>query len=366
MRLSNFTACIKDRSHCMSNTPAQLLNERAHTILKVLIEQYLRDGQPVGSKALTKTSGLKVSSATIRNVMGDLEDKGLLHSPHTSAGRVPTHKALRLFVDSMVRVEALSRVEVASLYPEMDSALSQDVLLRHMSEQLSQMTQMAGLVTLPRRDSATFRQIEFVALSGQRLLVIVVSGDGEVHNSVAKVDRDYTPSELEQAANYINSEYRGIGLSEVRDHLKRDLEGTRDQMQAQMQRMIELAGQALGDEQQDDDPLLVSGQTNLMNFSELSDMSTLRDLFEAFNRKRDVYHLLESSLSATGVKIFIGKESGYRELDDCSIVAAPYAIGDDTVGAIGVIGPTRMNYERVIPIVDITSKLLGAALNSKN
>lgn len=349
----------------MSN-PA--LNERSLSILRALVEQYIRDGQPVGSRTLSRMPGIGLSPATIRNVMCDLEEMGLLVSPHTSAGRMPTPQAYRLFVDSLVEIKPLDSTEVKTIRQQLAPDRSDEALIKSASSYLSQITQMAGVVTIPKRDSARLRQIEFLGLSGQRVLMILVTNEQEVQNRVLQLDRDYSASELQQAANYINDSFAGIDLADIRDKVLQSLEQARNEMNSEMQRMIEVAGQVFdasqdGGEGEDQSAFVVAGETNLMSFSELSDVDKLRQLFDAFSEKRDVYHLLERCLSADGIQIFIGQESGYQVLGDCSVVTAPYSVDGEVVGALGVIGPTRMAYERIIPVVDVTSRLLGAALN---
>jgi heat-inducible transcriptional repressor len=344
------------------------LNDRALSILRALVEQYIRDGQPVGSRTLSRMPGIGLSPATVRNVMCDLEDMGLLASPHTSAGRMPTAMAYRLFVDTLVEIQPLDSAEVSSIRKQLAPDRSDESLVRSASTYLSQITSMAGVVTIPRRDSARLRQIEFLPLSDRRVLMILVTNEREVQNRVLQVDRDYGESELQQAANYINQTFGGVDLSEVRNRVRSELERARSDMDTQMQSMIEVAGRVFAPDDESPDSgeqssFVVAGETNLMSFSELSDVEKLRQLFEAFSQKRDVYHLLERSLSADGIQIFIGQESGYQVLGDCSVVTAPYKVDGEVVGALGVIGPTRMAYERVIPVVDVTSRLLGAALN---
>ncbi len=342
------------------------LNERAQQILRALVEQYIRDGQPVGSRTLSRLPGVGVSPATIRNVMCDLEEMGLLASPHTSAGRIPTAQAYRLFVDSMLEVKPLDSTEVASLRHQLAPDRPEDALIRSASSYLSQITRMAGLVTVPRRESTRLRQIEFLPLSDNRVLVILVTNEHEVQNRVLRVDREYSQDELQRAANYINQTFGGSDLGDIRDAVRGELERARNDMDTQMQAMIDVAGKVFErDEDGDEDAFVVAGETNLMSFSELSDVDRLRQLFEAFNQKRDVYHLLERCLNADGVQIFIGQESGHDVFDECSVVTAPYRSEEgEVIGVLGVIGPKRMAYERVIPVVDLTSRLLGAALNA--
>ncbi len=342
----------------------QDLNERSLYLLKSLVERYIHDGQPVGSRALSKDPNLKLSPATIRNVMADLEDMGLIHSPHTSAGRVPTVSGYRLFVNSLLTVKPLESRELdqlqSSLLTESDGP---GEVLSKASRLLSDVTQMAGVVTLPRRETIALRHIEFLPMSNTRILVIFVTDDQDVHNKIIHTDRLYSPSELQQAANYLNSMYAGRSLSRIRESILLDMEQNRAQVNQGMIDAVTMAQQTFAQQPKDD--YVLTGETNLMGFSELSDMERLKQLFEAFSQKRGVIHLLDQCLQAEGVQIFIGEESGYRAFDHCSLVTSSYSINDEVVGVLGVIGPTRMAYEKVIPFVDVTAKLLGAALNSK-
>jgi heat-inducible transcriptional repressor len=339
------------------------LGTRAEILLKTLIERYIADGQPVGSRTLARQTGLDLSPATVRNIMADLEEMGLVHSPHTSAGRVPTDRGYRVFVDTLLKVRSIDLNEVRKLRQEFEAGQDPQHLLESASHLLSEVSRLAGLVMVPRREEHTaLRQIDFVSLTDQRILVILVTQDGLVHNRIINVDRDYAASELEQAANYFNQTYAGHGLAEVRRALLQDIEATSDTLQRTMQLAMRMARQALTEESKGDD-LVVSGESHLMEFPELMDVRKLRPLFDAFTTKRDLLHLLDQSLRAGGIKIFIGAEAGYEALRECSVVTAPYSIDGIVVGTLGVIGPTRMAYEQVIPIVDITAKILSAALS---
>jgi len=337
------------------------VSERAQYFLKVLIERYLRDGQPVGSRTLAKDSGLDLSPATIRNVMSDLEEMGFLISPHTSAGRVPTATGLRLFVDSLLTLKPLISDEIEQIRGRLESGQDPAEMLASVSNVLSAITRLAGVVTLPRHERASFRQIEFLSLSEGRVLAILVTNEGEVHNRVIKTDKSYSRRDLEQVANYLNQAFRGQDIGAVRERLVREMRETRDDMDRVMRRALEMAGQVLNARESHED-YVMAGQTNLMGFAELADVERLRRLFDAFTEKHEILHLLDRCMQAEGVQIFIGEESGYQLLDECSVVTAPYKIEDQVIGVLGVIGPTRMAYDRVIPIVDVTAKLLGAAL----
>ncbi len=344
----------------MSSEPA--LNERAQHLLRILVERYIRDGQPVGSRTLSRDSGLDLSPATIRNVMSDLEEAGLVRSPHTSAGRVPTVQGYRMFVDTLLCVAPLASEEVQRLREQLDQSQDSGTLMGSASSLLSDVTRLAGVVMLPRHDHVRLRQVEFLPLSDRQILAILVINNREVQNRIIRTEREFSPSELQQAANYINSIGSGKDLPAVRASLLAELRDAGERMNHLMVAAIEMAAQAIPAEPEEDD-FVVAGQTNLMGYNELADMEKLRQLFDAFNRKRDLLHLLDQCVGASGVQIFIGEESGYDVLDECSIVTAPYEVDGKVLGVLGVIGPTRMAYERVIPIVDVTARLLGAALN---
>ncbi|MDB6046298.1 MAG: HrcA family transcriptional regulator [Gammaproteobacteria bacterium] len=344
------------------------LSERAQHLLRILIETYIRDGQPVGSRALSRESGLQLSSATIRNVMADLEELGFVSSPHTSAGRIPTDKGYRFFVDTLLHVQPLDEAAAAEMRRQFDttSRESSKDLIATVSQFLSSITKLAGVVTLPKTQQAAITQIEFVGLSDNRVLVVLVFNDREVQNRIIQLERYYSPDELKRASNFLNEQFRGRGLPQVRQEILRQLTETQAHLNQIMLDAISVA-QHVFESGGGEDRLeyVIKGETNLMGMAELTNVEKLRRLFEAFNEKRDFLHLLDQSLKAEGVQIFIGHESGYQILDDCSVVTAPYVAGDCVVGVLGVIGPTRMAYERVIPIVDMTAKLLGAALNSR-
>ena len=347
----------------MFNT--QQLNDRSLKLLKILVERYINDGQPVGSRVLSKDSDLNLSPATIRNVMADLEDLGLIRSPHTSAGRIPTVSGYRLFVDSLLTVRPLKTKELENLAQRLSHSINdKSDILGIASKLLSDVTQMAGVVTLPKRESVCLRHIEFLPLSNNRVLVIFVTAEQEVHNKIIQPSKEFSAAELQQASNYINSIYSGKTLASIRKTVLTELEQAQKQLNQQMLDAVAMAQLAF-DIQQDNDYVL-SGETNLMDFSELSDMERLKRLFDAFSQKRGVIHLLDQCLEADGIQIFIGEESGYSAFEQCSLVTSPYSVNEEVVGVLGVIGPTRMAYEKIIPYVDVTAKLLGAALNSKS
>jgi heat-inducible transcriptional repressor len=340
------------------------LNERSLQLLKTLVERYISDGQPVGSRVLSKDSELNLSPATIRNVMADLEDLGLVHSPHTSAGRVPTVSGYRLFVDSLLTVKPLDAKDISRLHQGLSERDDTSNVIGVASRLLAELTKMAGVVTLPRRELICLRHIEFLPLSHKRVLVIFVTNEQEVHNKVIHTDKVFSASELQQAGSYLNSIYCGRSLVAVREAVLKELHDDQERMNQAMLDAIKMAQLTFesGDEKDD---YVLTGETNLMGFSELSDRDHLKKLFDAFSQKQDVIHLLDQSMKAEGVQIFIGEESGYQAFDHCSLVTSSYSVNDEVVGVLGVIGPTRMAYEKIIPFVDVTAKLLGAALNPK-
>lgn len=341
------------------------LPERSLHLFKALVEHFIRDGQPVGSRTLARDSRMELSPATIRNVMADLEDLGLLQSAHTSAGRVPTVKGYRLFIDSLMRVGSLDEQEVQRIAEEMSSGQNIDILMQKVSSTLSDVTKLAGVVTLPRTEQKALKQVEFVSLSGNQVLVILVVSDNEIQNRIIHTAKRYSPSELQQASNFLSQAFGGKDLPSVRAEILNELEGMKTNVNQLMQTAIEIAQHAFvtGDTKKD---YVLSGQTNLMDVAELCDVEKLKKLFNTFNQKKDVLHLLEQAINASGVQIFIGDESGYEVFDDCSVVTSPYEVDGEIIGVLGVIGPTRMNYEKVIPIVDVTARMLGSALNSLN
>jgi heat-inducible transcriptional repressor len=341
------------------------LNERARLLLKTLVERYIREGQPVGSRVLSRDSGLDLSPATVRNVMSDLEELGFLCAPHTSAGRIPTVQGYRFFIDTLLTVESLESEQVAQLRQQLDPSLDPQRLVKSASNLLSNVTQLAGIVMLPRQERSRLRQVEFLSLSDDQVLAILVMNDREVQNRIIRTGRRFTDSELHQASNYLNAVCGGKDLEAIRDQLIREMHQAREQMNEIMVAAISMAEEALLPPEEGDD-VLVAGQTNLMDYGELADTERLRQLFDAFSRKRDILHLLDQALAAQGIQIFIGEESGSDIFDQCSLVTAPYGSEGRVLGVLGVIGPTRMAYDRVIPIVDVTARLLGAALNPRH
>jgi heat-inducible transcriptional repressor len=345
-----------------------LPNERAQLLLKTLIEHYIRDGQPVGSRTLSRGSGILLSPATIRNVMSDLEQYGFVTSPHTSAGRIPTDKGYRFFVDTLLKVQPIETQQVDEIQRHFgEHTGDHKSLISVASQLLSSVTRLAGVVTLPKPGQSALSHIEFLPLSEQRVLAILVVNGKEVQNRILNMERQYGADELKRASNYLNQQFAGQNLDQVRDHLVAQLKETRESLNQMMLDAIRMAQQVVNRPvEKDRAEYVMAGEHNLMGFAELSDVEKLRRLFEAFTQQRDILHLLDYSVRAEGVQIFIGQESGYTLLDDCSVVTAPYVVNNEVVGVLGVIGPTRMAYERVIPIVDITARLLGSALNSRS
>ncbi len=339
------------------------LDARSRRLLRALIAQYIRDGAPVGSRTLAKHAGLDVSPATIRNVMADLEEIGLVATPHTSAGRVPTAQGYRLFVDSLLQVAPPDQGEVERLRSRLPAGQGTQHLLSSASELLSAMTHFVGLVTVPGREQFAFRHIDFVPLDARRVLVILVFTDHEVQNRIIEAPRSFEPGELEQAANYLNAHFAGRQLREIRAELLRELQETRSAMESALSVAVELSEGAFGEPTAAPDSVLVAGQTRLMGVQDLSDLDRLRQLFEAFARKRELVQLLERCIHAKGVRLFIGEESGLAPLDRCTVITAPYTADGQVLGVLGVIGPTRMDYDRVIPMVQATAQALGAAIS---
>lgn len=333
-----------------------MLDDRAKLLLKALVERYIADGQPVGSRTLSKASGLELSPATIRNVMADLEDLGLIVSPHTSAGRVPTARGYRLFVDTMLTVQRNQLVA-----PELPPEQPQKVIA-NAAQLLSNLSQFVGVVMAPRRTSV-FRHIEFLRLSERRLLVIIVSPEGDVQNRVIFTDVDYAPDQLVEAANVLNAHYAGLAMEQVRERLKTEVERLRGEVAALMQAAVSVGSEALSQAQ---DEVVISGERNLLSVSDFAgDMHNLRRAFDLFEQKTQLLRLLDVSSQAEGVRIFIGGESQVVPFEDLSVVSAPYEVDGQVVGTLGVIGPTRMPYDRMIEIVDITSKLVTNALSHR-
>lgn len=343
-----------------------MLDERARTLLKTLVERYIADGQPVGSRTLSRASGLELSAATIRNVMADLEELGLIASPHTSAGRVPTARGYRLFVDTMLTA---SPGDIEHMEPALAAAREQVLpdqpqrVITQAAQVLSNLSHFVGVVTAPRK-VGVFRHIEFLRLAQRRVLVILVDADGDVQNRVVVTAREYSQSELVEATNYLNTHYAGLTLDGIRERLQSEVEALRGEIAVLMQAAVQAGSEAQAESTAQ---IVVSGERNLFEVQDFgADLGSLRRLFELFERKTELMRLLDVSSRADGVRIYIGGESGVVPFDELSVVSAPYVVDGEVVGTLGVIGPTRMPYERMIQIVDITSRLVGSALSSQH
>lgn len=338
------------------------LNARARHLLKVLVESYIRDGEPVGSRTLASHSGLDISSATVRSVMAELEELGLVVSPHTSAGRIPTDKGYRLFIDALLTCDPPNQAEIERMRSVLGGDVSLQGLAVSVSGLLSGVSSLAAVVMLPRRERMTLRHVELLPVSAERVLVLLVIDRQEVRSSVVPVERAFTPAELRAAANYLNESFAGLELGEVRRKLVQELRAAQRDMDRVVYAAMRVAEQVFSGDRDDGD-IVVSGQTNLMEFEELSNLDKLRVLFQTFDEKRKILNLLDQCLDNGGVQVMIGKESGFSVLDDCSLVAATYEGEHGESGVLGVIGPMRMSYRRVIPLVDMTAKMVSAALN---
>jgi heat-inducible transcriptional repressor len=340
------------------------LSHRSEALLKTLIERYISDGQPVGSRTLAKQAGLELSPATIRNVMADLEELGLISSPHTSAGRVPTARGYRVFVDSLIMVRPLNVTELRHIEGELGGSQDPQQLVETASALLSQVTRLAGIVMAPKAEQAVFRQIEFLTLSANRILVILITQDGRVHNRIIQAERAYLAAELVEASNYFNQTFAGMSLTDVKSALLAEMQRDSEAMQAAVRIAMDMARGIFAHEPGEGAELVVKGEANLLNIPELGDVHKLRKLLDAFSTKHDLLLLLDQCMRVNGVQIFIGQESGYLALEQCSVVTAPYRVDGQVVGTLGVIGPTRMAYDQVIAIVDVTARLLGGALSA--
>ena len=337
------------------------MDDRAHTLLKTLVERYIADGQPVGSRTLSRASGLELSPATIRNVMADLEDLGLIVSPHTSAGRIPTARGYRLFVDTMLTAQPLGfGADPSQPEPQLQADQPQRVIA-NAAQLLSSLSHFVGVITAPRKASV-FHHIEFLRLGERRVLVIIVAPDGDVQNRVIFTARDHSQIELLEATNYLNAHYAGLTIEEVRERLKHEIEALRGEIASLMQAAMQ-AGEEMADSHEH---VVVSGERNLIGVQEFgNDMSSLRRLFDVFEQKTELMRLLDVSSRAEGIRIYIGGESQVVPFEELSVVTAPYEVDGRIVGTLGVIGPTRMAYDRMIQIVDITARLVGNALSAK-
>ena len=335
------------------------INPRALKILKLLVERYIREGQPVGSKILADDKALALSSATIRNIMAELEMAGFLESPHTSAGRVPTEKGYRLFVDAVLTATPKHELQLEKLQTSLDHQADPKSLVAIASNMLSNLTHLAGLVTLPRPEKSILTQVEFLSLSTNRLLVILVFNDSQVQNRIVHIERVFDASILQQAGNYLTEKFAGKTITAMRKSLLLELQNDRSGLESMLKTILTVAEEAFPEEED----YVIAGEANLLKLSEEAGVERLHSLFDMFTKKRDILHLLDQCLKAEAMQIFIGSESGHEALDSCSMVAAPYKAKGELVGVLGVIGPTRMAYDQVISTVNITSKLLSAALS---
>ncbi|MFM7784241.1 MAG: heat-inducible transcriptional repressor HrcA [Gammaproteobacteria bacterium] len=337
------------------------LSDRERQLLRTLVRLYIREGQPVGSRTLVQESGVPVSPATVRSLMAELEARGFVQTPHTSAGRVPTARAYRFFIDTLVTMQSLQNEELEDIKHELVPDKTTPELVSAASNLLSRITHQAGLVTVPRADEGSLRHVEFLPLSGHRVLVILVLDQREVQNRIIHTDREYDEIELRTAANYLNSRFAGAAIERIREELLQSMRDTRESIDRILEGAITLASRALLPEGRESG-YVVAGQSHLLDAASTDNMARLRELFEAFQQQKDLLHLMERSARADGVQIFVGEEAGFEPLVDFSLITAPYRSAGRTVGVLGVIGPTRMPYERVIPVVDITARMLSAAL----
>jgi len=338
------------------------LNDRAAILLKQIVSSYILDGLPVGSKQLAQKAGLDISSATIRNVMSGLEKNGLIVAPHTSAGRIPTEQGLRLFVDNLLEVQPIEKKTIQQLQQRLDPDKDIDELVSQASQLVSEMTQMAGIVSVPKQTNATLRHIEFLPLPDNRVLAIMVTNEKDVQNKVLHLHREYSSNELQHVANYLNQQFTGQDVHQIRESLLSELDQTRQDVDNVMKTAMEVAGQALSEDLNTKPDFIVQGEMNLVRYNENTDRQQLQHLFEIFDRKREMLGLFDRCVHEDGVKIFIGHEAGFEGFGDCSVITAPYSVDGEAIGVLGVIGPARMNYDHVIPVVDVTAKLLSDAL----
>jgi heat-inducible transcriptional repressor len=349
------------------NRPSQAsaLNSRARHLLKTLIDCYVSEGQPVGSKALADASGLNISTATIRNVMASLDHQGLVTAPHTSAGRVPTEQGFRFFIDSMLEVNPVDSVLLQQLQQQLHPDLDRDALIDSASTLLSDMSKMAGIITIPKGGQLSLRQIEFLPLPDKKILAILVVNEKDVQNRVIHVDREYSQNELTHIANYLNQNFNGEDIFEVRKHLINEMHRTRNEMDELMKATVDLADRALKPDHNHDEDYRLQGKSNLIRFNDLDHSQHLQQMFELFESKRDMLQLLDRCIQSEDIQVFIGGEAGLEGMGDCSIITSPYSVDGKILGVLGVIGPTRMQYNKMISLVDVTAKLLGSALNPK-
>jgi len=336
-------------------------SDRAKQLLSAIIDNYIEEGTPIGSKKLSTYNRFNLSPATIRNVMSDLEGLGFISSPHTSAGRIPTSKGYRFFIDRLLELQPVDSNEIASIKETVSQTKSSNKdLATNVSTILSAITQLAGIVTVPKKHKSTLKEIDFIPLSEQRVLAILIINDSEVENKILQMKRNYSRDELQISANYLNQNYVGRSFEYIKNNLLTKLKETSALANSLMNNIINIADELLTNQNKDE--YVVTGKNKLLDFEELSDINQLKDLFDAFNEQQQLLQLLDKSISTSNIQIFIGQESGYRIFDNCTLITAPYTNEVGSVGVLGVIGPTRIAYQRVIPIVDVTAKLLSQSL----
>jgi len=353
---------LKHRSvNIIDKADLNMPSHRARRILSAIIDKYIEEGIPIGSKSLSLADNIGLSPASIRNVMSDLEELGFIASPYTSSGRVPTSKGYRFFIDSLLKLQPVEATELERIKKRVNlhDSNSRELAIS-VSNTLSAITKLAGIVTIPKQQVTRLKEIDFIQLSEKRILAIIVMNETEVENRILQMKRDYSKDELKQASNYLNTHYKGRSLSYIKKHLINELMQTKDSVNSLMSDLIDIADQVLDFDESDE--YIVAGQRRLMDFHELSDIKKLRQLFDAFKEKQQLLELLDKSMSTDGIQIFIGEESGYKMFDNCTLITTPYTTEDGAIGVLGVIGPTRIAYQKVIPIVAITAKLLGKSL----
>lgn len=342
------------------------MSGRAEFVLDILVRHYIDEGIPVGSKTLSEHPALNLSSATIRNVMAELEERGLIHSPHTSSGRIPTSKGYRFFINSLLRVEAVDSKSYQELSGRFAGIADPSSILVNATEMLSQITSFAGILSTPDASSTAIRQIEFIKLSQQRVLAILVTQDGQVQNKVLSTDIDYSGSDLVNAANYFNQRFSAKCISVVRRKLSLLMKKDRKKMKREMSTAVKMAGQLFAEGGAMSEDVLIRGESNLLSITDFTELNRMKTLFETFKAKKILLELLQSNVSETGITIFIGEESGIEPLRDCSLISSPYKQDNQIVGVLGVIGPIRMRYEEVINTVDTTARIVSKALSAQH
>ena len=357
-----FVILLKHRSvNITDKVDLNMPSHRARRILSAIVDKYIQEGIPIGSKSLSLADNIGLSPASIRNVMSDLEELGFIASPYTSSGRVPTSKGYRFFIDSLLKLQPVEAIELETIKKRVNPHESNSrELAISVSNTLSAITKLAGIVTIPKQQVTRLKEIDFIQLSEKRILAIIVMNETEVENRILQMSRDYSKDELKHASNYLNTHYKGRSLSYIKKHLINELVQTKESVNSLMSDLIDIADQVLDFDESDE--YIVAGQRRLMDFHELSDIKKLRQLFDAFKEKQQLLELLDKSMSTNGIQIFIGEESGYQMFDNCTLITSPYTTEEGAIGVLGVIGPTRIAYQKVIPIVDITAKLLGKSL----